>query len=175
MRDSWVRHLGSRRILIAIWSGLCQRATWVRRVHLHLRRDRDSQFVRSVQSKLNTTGPRLRHFTRDAEKLHSAPSVKLNMRRFVYALAFASSLLADIAFATAQTPMQFRTYQLCRGSGSFCGTRILASGVIERDSHTKLAAFLLNVAKELPPTPVVVLIAPCLAASISADSSESVD
>lgn len=69
--------------------------------------------------------------------------------------------LAGSAFASSHTPMTFRTFEPCRGSASFCGTRILASGVIESDSHQKLSAFIASAPKyAIPPRPTIVFDSP---------------
>ena len=81
----------------------------------------------------------------------STPIVFMQCRIFLsilFALTFAPSLTS----AAPQTPMKFESFQPCRGSGSFCGVRILAKGVIEATSHRKLAAFITKAQKdELPP------------------------
>jgi hypothetical protein len=83
------------------------------------------------------------------------------MRKFIPALFFALWLAAGDASATPQTPMQFRIFEPCRGSASFCGPRILASGVIESNSHVKLAAFIAKASKDdLPPLPTIVFDSP---------------
>lgn len=65
---------------------------------------------------------------------------------------FFAMLASSALWATPQTPMRFESFQPCRGSASFCGVRILASGVIEANSHRKLAAFIARANKnELPP------------------------
>lgn len=72
--------------------------------------------------------------------------------RKIFALLFALAFSPSIAVATPQTPMKFKSFQPCRGSASFCGVRILASGAIEATSHRKLAEFIAKAKKdELPP------------------------
>jgi len=83
------------------------------------------------------------------------------MRRFTPALTLSLFLVAAGVSAAPNTPMQFRTFQPCRGSGSFCGTQILASGVIENNSHAKLAAFISAAPKDaLPPQTTIVFNSP---------------
>ncbi len=60
----------------------------------------------------------------------------------------------DVA-ATSQAAMAFSTFNPCVGNASFCGTRILASGVIEADSHKKLANFIAT-SKDVPPVRTIV-------------------
>ena len=72
--------------------------------------------------------------------------------RKIFDISFALAFLPSLVLATPQTPMKFESFQPCRGSASFCGVRILASGVIEATSHRKLAAFIAKAQKdELPP------------------------
>lgn len=83
------------------------------------------------------------------------------MRKFVPAFTFALWLVAGGASAAPQTPMQFRIFQPCPGSGSFCGPQILASGVIENNSQAKLAAFIATAPKDaLPPLTTIVFDSP---------------
>lgn len=67
-------------------------------------------------------------------------------------LALGMGVFTGSALATSNTPMEFRTFEPCRGSGSFCGTRILASGVIEITSDKKLAAFIARAPKNSIPS-----------------------
>lgn len=71
--------------------------------------------------------------------------------RKIFAFLFAWALVPGLASATPQTPMKFESFQPCGGTASSCGTRILASGVIEATSHRKLAAFIAKEKDELPP------------------------
>lgn len=72
-------------------------------------------------------------------------------------LAIGVVLSANSVFATPQSPMTFRIFDPCRGNASFCATRILASGVIEDDSHQKLANLIATTFKEaLPSQPTIV-------------------
>lgn len=64
----------------------------------------------------------------------------------------------DVA-ATSQAAMAFSTFNPCLGNASFCGTRILASGVIEADSYIKLASFIAT-SKDVPPVPTIVFDSP---------------
>lgn len=74
------------------------------------------------------------------------------MRRVFKTIWSALVIAPVLAWATPQTPMKFEIFQPCMGSASFCGTRILASGVIESSSHRKLAAFIAKAPKDaLPP------------------------
>lgn len=80
---------------------------------------------------------------------------------FLKILVFSLFYLAGNSFATPNAPMTFRTFDPCRGNSSLCGTRILASGLIENDSHKKLASFISNAAKnELPPRLTIVFDSP---------------
>ena len=59
--------------------------------------------------------------------------------------------------------MQFSTFRPCSGNASFCGIRILAQGVIQRDSGQRLAQFLANPKTHtyaLPPRPTIVFDSP---------------
>ena len=59
--------------------------------------------------------------------------------------------------------MQFSTFAPCKGNASFCGVRILAQGIIQRDSGEHLAQFLANPRlhkNALPPVPTVVFDSP---------------
>ena|SRR2546428_637886 len=60
-----------------------------------------------------------------------------------------------LAHAGNTGPMQFSVFWPCFGNASFCAPRILAQGVIETDSHTKLVAFLADKESHhtLPPRP----------------------
>lgn len=60
-------------------------------------------------------------------------------------------MVPALAWATPQTPMKFEIFQPCLGSAAFCGTRIMASGVIEGTTHRKLAAFIAKAKDALPP------------------------
>ena len=81
--------------------------------------------------------------------------------RKISALLFALAFGPGLASATPQTPMKFESFQPCRGSASFCGVRILASGVIEPTSHRKLAAFIAKAKKdELPPLVTIMFDSP---------------
>ena len=62
------------------------------------------------------------------------------LRAFANLLLLAASL--QNASASPQAPMQFSTFEPCRGSAAFCGTRILARGVIQEDTHLRLKQFL---------------------------------
>ena len=65
--------------------------------------------------------------------------------------------------AATDAPMKFSTFWPCAGNASFCGTRILAQGAIQRDSGRLLAQFLSNPkghAFQLPPRPTVVFDSP---------------
>jgi hypothetical protein len=77
--------------------------------------------------------------------------------RKIFALVFALAFAPGLASATPQTPMKFESFQPCRGSGSFCGVRILASGVIEATSHRKLAAFIAKEKKYELPTLITIM------------------
>lgn len=65
--------------------------------------------------------------------------------------------------AQTDRPMSFSVFWPCSGNAGFCAPRVLAEGVIERDSHRKLAAFLSNSkshSHELPPLPAICLNSP---------------
>jgi hypothetical protein len=62
------------------------------------------------------------------------------MKSFLSLLTLAACLHG--AHATPHTPMAFSTFEPCRGNGSFCATRILASGLIQADTHLRLKQFL---------------------------------
>jgi hypothetical protein len=55
-------------------------------------------------------------------------------------------------------PMRFSVFWPCYGNAAFCAPRILAQGIIKRDSHTKLVAFLSDKKSHhhtLPPKPAL--------------------
>lgn len=65
--------------------------------------------------------------------------------------------------ASQKQPMRFSTYWPCSGNASFCGVRILAQGVIQRDTGRLFAQFLSNPDSHghaLPPVPTVVFDSP---------------
>lgn len=85
------------------------------------------------------------------------------MRTRRVAVALMACLLTEATLAANDAPMTFTTFWPCAGNGSFCGIRILAQGVIQRDSGRKLAQFLSNPKAheyELPPRPTVVFDSP---------------
>lgn len=70
-------------------------------------------------------------------------------------------MIASSAFATPESPMTFRVFDPCRGTSSLCAPRILASGVIESDSHKKLAKFIASIPDGiLPSQPTIVFDSP---------------
>ena len=52
-----------------------------------------------------------------------------------------------LTFGQIERPMTFSVFWPCMGNASFCSPRILATGVIERNSHSKLSAFLSDPAR----------------------------
>lgn len=69
-------------------------------------------------------------------------------------------LMLFSAYVSAQPdrPMSFSVFRPCSGNADFCAPRVLAEGVIERDSHRKLSVFLSNSKShpnELPPLPAI--------------------
>lgn len=66
------------------------------------------------------------------------------------------------AIAAPQNAMRFEAFSPCLGNGSACAPQILATGVIEKDSAKKLAAFIAKPPKDsfLPPTPTIMFDSP---------------
>lgn len=65
-------------------------------------------------------------------------------------------LIPALAHAGNTGPMRFLVFWPCAGNASFCAPQILAQGIIETDSHTKLVAFLADKKSHhhtLPPKP----------------------
>lgn len=85
------------------------------------------------------------------------------MRTYWLALLALLAPMLGAAQTAFQGPMRFSTYSPCAGSASFCGVRILAEGVIQRDTGQRFAEFLANPKQHrhvLPPDPTLVFDSP---------------
>jgi hypothetical protein len=65
----------------------------------------------------------------------------LRLKVILINIVAALASIPGIAFCT-ETGMRFLLFEPCSGNGSFCGTRILAQGIIESDTPERFKSFL---------------------------------